>query len=120
MDARKAPSKNTVIDGDVLMIGGGTLTDVSVKGQWFYFVERDLETTDLPILSERQLASITSLNLDDLPIRSNVQVNGDVYFHPDAVLLQEGTPSCSAISLACLSKRIKENLSAIHHDAPRI
>ena len=106
MDAREAPLKDTVIDGDVLMIGEGTLTDVSVKGQWFYFVKRDLETTDLPILSERQLARIISLNLSDLPIRSNLQVNGDLYFHPEAALLQEGTASCSAISLACLSKRI--------------
>ena len=94
--------QRTVIEGDVLLLNTGTLTDVIVKGRWFQLVERDATTTDLPVLSERLLAHKTRVYLDNLPYCSDLEVGGDLYFHPSARLCQEGSSSFLAFDLVCM------------------
>ena len=93
------------LHGDVLVIGSGTLSSITVNGRWFY-VKRETETQpeSRPSIPGKILSSMTSLNLNHLPLKSTVEVNGDLYFHPDACLCQEDWGSYLAIETVVASE----------------
>ena len=85
------------LDGDVLLIGCGTLSSITVNGTWFY-VRRDKQPEEHPLLSREKLSGMRSLNLDNLPLKSSLEIDGDLYFYPDACLLQEDWGAYLAVS----------------------
>ena len=93
------------LNGDVLVIGSGTLSSITVKGRWFY-VKRETETQpeSRPSIPGKILSSMTSLSLNHLPFKSTVEVNGNLYFHPEACLCQEDWGSYLAIETVVASE----------------
>lgn len=106
--SRQEPIK---LHGDILLIGSGTLSSIVVNGTWFYVnKKKETEPESRPLLSGIILSSMNSLNLNHLPSKSTVEVNGNLYFHPDACLHQEDWGSYLAIETVVVSE-----LPEVHH-----
>lgn len=92
-----ADEKYLLIDGDVILVGHGTVTSVTVAGTWYYITREQGSAFRQYPMSNKKISDLTRLDLKQVPVRSCIEVKGDLYFHPDACLVQEGWGSYSRV-----------------------
>ena len=67
------------IHNDILLTGKGILRDINIDGIWYY----PKRISSIPF--KLKIIDISTLSPD-----TDLDIKGDVYFHPDADLLQTG------------------------------
>lgn len=91
----------TRTNGNILVVGSGTLSDVSVTGQWINVLKKGVDTSLLPTIPRNRLSSLLTVDLCNLAKDSKLTVDGNLYLHPDACLVFDMC-SCSKFNLYCL------------------
>lgn len=100
------------IEGDVLLTGAGTLSNLSVTGRWIQVLERSADNMKLPIIQRNRLSGLERVDLCALALDSELKVRGDLYMHPNACLVLDRC-SCSQYNLYCLDDDISDDLRSL-------
>lgn len=96
------------IEGDVLLTGSGTLSNLSVTGRWIQVLERSADNLNLPMIQRSRLSGLERVDLCALALDSELKVRGDLYVHPNACLVLDRC-SCSQYNLYCLADDISDD-----------